>query len=95
MKTIKFNRVLMLTQAVTITIKNEEDFKDAILECSSNGHSFDFSDLENDLFKSIVKIKFSEPSIDHVDDEDFMEAIEIVFDIDQDWLEEAKNNHTY
>jgi len=95
MKTLKFTRTIQSDQTVKITIKNEQDFKNKIIEWCSEGQSLNFWDLEEELFESIVTIDF-EDIIDVSDETDeFYEVLESEMGIDQDWLEEAENNNDY
>lgn len=45
MKTLKFTRTIQSEQTVIVTIKNEEDFKNKIIEWCSEGQSLNFWDL--------------------------------------------------
>jgi hypothetical protein len=95
MKTLKFTRTIQSDQTVNITIKNEQDFKNKIIEWCSEGQSLNFWDLEDELFESIVTVDF-EDIIDVYDETDeFYEVLESELGIDQDWLEEAENNNDY
>jgi hypothetical protein len=95
MKTLKFTRTIISEQRVNVTIKNEEDFKNKIIEWCSEGQSLNFWDLEEGLFESIVTIDFEDPIDDSEDTDEFYEVLESELGIDQDWLEEAENNHDY
>jgi hypothetical protein len=95
MKTLKFTRTIISEQRVNVTIKNEEDFKNKIIEWCSEGQSLNFWDLEEGLFESIVTIDFEDPIDVSEETDEFYEVLESELGIDQDWLEEAENNHDY
>ena len=95
MKTLKFTRTIISEQRVNVTIKNEEDFKNKIIEWCSEGQSLNFWDLEEELFESIVTIDFEDPIDVSEETDEFYEVLESELGIDQDWLEEAENNHDY
>lgn len=95
MKTLKFTRTIISEQTVNVTIKNEEDFKNKIIEWCSEGQSLNFWDLEDELFDSIVTIDLEEAVDVSEEIDDFYEVLESELGIDQDWLDEAENNDEY
>ncbi len=75
MKTLEFTQERRVTMNITITITDEEKFRDLCKEWIEDGCSIDLWDLEDSHFEDVVTVEFDET--DYVEDyEDFYELME-------------------
>ena len=90
MKTLKFTRGLDAWQHITVTIKDEEQFRQFCKEWVEQGQTFNFWNIE-EMDDSIVSVRYNDIEWEDGNCDDFYELMkQAKFPVDEDDLEEEE-----